>query len=348
MFMKNAFYLFCILSWWIFASGAQAAVVKDLYETEVAVTEQSAGARAQAMQAALLQVMTKVSGQTRFSEQAQTAAAQRAEQLVEQFRYQTAGGYRQLWARFGESAVNQLLQELGLPVWGGMRPSLLVWLAVEDKGARIIVGGDEGMEWQNMVNQAAKARGLPLLLPVRDLEEQRRLTVVDVWGDFDERITEASRRYQADEILVGRVFRSGSRWAGRWSRSDALERQSWENSAESLDELISQAVNTAADLLAARYASVVNQGQSSVVRLRIQGLTGVKAYARVMGYLKSLDRVQQVSLHEARGDVLVAELALLGDHQQLAQLIRLGQVLELQPSVSMGAGQPEYVYQLRP
>ncbi len=323
-------------------------MVKDLYETEVAVTDQGAAARSQAMQAALLQVMSKVSGQARFSEQAQSIAAQQAERLVVQFRYQTAGGVRQLWARFGEAEVNQLLQELNLPVWGGVRPSLLVWLAVEDKGARIIVGGDEGAEVQNMLRAAAQARGVPLLLPVRDLEEQRRLSVVDLWGDFDERITEASRRYQADEILVGRVYQSGSRWTGRWSRSDAAERQSWENRAESLDQLISQAVSTAADMLAARYARVVTPGESSVARLRIQGVAGVKAYARVMGYLKSLDHVQQVVLRAAHGDMLMVELSLRGDQQQLTQLIRLGQVLELQPSAGASTDQREYVYQLLP
>ncbi|MEW5757777.1 MAG: DUF2066 domain-containing protein [Pseudomonadota bacterium] len=348
--MKNVFYLFCILAWWIFVSGAQAAEVKDLYEAEVPVTDQTA-TRSQAIQAALLRVITKVSGQANLSPAVRAAAAQRAERLVLQFRHQSAAGSGsrpQLWARFGESEVNQLLQEFGLPVWGSVRPSLLVWLAVEDKGARLIVGGEEGKELQAMLNSAAQARGVPLLLPVRDLEEQRRLNVADLWGGFDERIGEASRRYQADEILVGRVYPSGSRWTAHWSRSDVLERQSWQNSAGSLDELISQAVATVADMLAARYARVVTPGQASFVRLRIEGVTGVKAYARVMGYLKSLDHVQQVALREAHGDSLVAELSLLGDYQQLAQLIRLGQVLAPQPGASAESGQSEYVYQLQP
>ena len=44
--------------------------------------------------------------------------------------------------------------------------------------------------------------GLPIALPLLDLEDMTAVTFADVWGGFDEPVQRASTRYRADATLI--------------------------------------------------------------------------------------------------------------------------------------------------
>src|SRR5258706_5789879 len=51
----------------------------------------------------------------------------------------------------------------------------------------------------------ADERGLPVTLPLLDVQDLRAVTFADVWGGFEDRVAAASVRYRADALLIGRV-----------------------------------------------------------------------------------------------------------------------------------------------
>src|SRR5258706_15949695 len=51
----------------------------------------------------------------------------------------------------------------------------------------------------------ADERGLPVTLPLLDVQDLRAVTFADVWGGFEDRVAAASARYRADALLIGRV-----------------------------------------------------------------------------------------------------------------------------------------------
>ncbi|MGE0372435.1 MAG: DUF2066 domain-containing protein, partial [Gammaproteobacteria bacterium] len=213
------------------AAGARAGEVEGLYETQVPVTGQREAERVDALRTAFRQVLVKVTGDRgAASHQRVQALARSPLGYVQQYLYRPlppdyapaaaadTAPTQMLWVRFDAQAVDLLLQQANEPVWGRMRPSTLVWLAVDDQGRRALAGNDTQPDLRRELEDQAEVRGVPLLFPLLDVEDQRRVNFADVWGGFDQEVRAASARYQSGAVLVGRVHRARSGdWAGRWS-----------------------------------------------------------------------------------------------------------------------------------
>ena len=199
-------------------AGAQAAT-QDLFDAEVAVPNQTSGVRTRATGEALKEVLVRVAGQEAVL---QTAPAKQMlkepDALVQQYRYFNEPGSEppllKLWVRFDGEAIRRALQQQGVTYWGAERPDTLVWLAVEDRGKRYVVSADDGTDVQRQIALAAKQRGLPIVFPLMDLEDQSQVRFSDIWGGFFENVMTASKRYNPQAVLVGRLNRSPS---GGWS-----------------------------------------------------------------------------------------------------------------------------------
>ena len=198
------------------AIGAEA---ENLYEAEVLVTGQGSEERVEPLKSALAEVVVKVTGERNAVDDPQLAPMfARADEFVEQYLYQplpeeTLDGLEDSLAplfthvmqvRFDPKAINRTLREAGLPVWSRVRPLTLAWVAVQEEGRkRYIIGVDTSSEWRKPITDSATRRGIPLLLPALDLEDQQNVSFADVWADFQTNLFDASRRYQADALLVG-------------------------------------------------------------------------------------------------------------------------------------------------
>lgn len=349
------------------ATPAGAVEVYGLYEAEVAVADKSTPERDRALGRLLLMVATKVSGQRDVAENPVLAqAAEHPGAYVQQFRYRAAAagpapapesylesdpetesetepesepesGSRPqaqassgllLWARFDPRAVGELLRRAELPVWGRIRPSLLVWLAVERDDGRELVGADDAGPLLAALERAAARRGLPLVLPLLDLEDRVRLRVSDVWAGFDEAILEASQRYQSKAVLVGRIYRSvPTMWEARWRlfMGDAVQEWSTEGSAAAL--ALEAGIHRATDALVARFARPTGESDASDVALVVRGVRSLEDYARTLAYLQSLELADAVRVTRVQGDEVSFRLRARGGEQALTQLISFSRTL---------------------
>lgn len=198
----------------LMAGPLRAVEVPDLYEAEVPVIDKSEETRETGLGEALIRVITKVTGVRGVrSDPAVAGALERPGGFVQQFRYRMAdaagepGGTQpwRLWARFDPRAVDGLIRDAGLRVWGRVRPAVMVWVAVERSGTRRLLGGEALPDLAGIVRDTARQRGIPVVLPLLDLKDQSTIRVGDVWGGFRDRIQAASARYQANVIFTGRV-----------------------------------------------------------------------------------------------------------------------------------------------
>jgi len=227
--------LICALAALIISTGltfpVHAVDVPTLYTAEVALDEESDNPRDDAYKAALIEVLTRVSGSLLSNdEEAIDELFPVPAAYVTQFR---PGAEDTLWVLFDGEAIERVLRAAGQMVWGSDRPLTLVWLAVDwGQGEREIIaaGEPDRVEQQSRsidrnrllrerVLEIAEKRGLPLVFPLLDTEDLQSVTFSDIWGGFDERIVAASKRYGANSILIGRVRPSSSqRHAGHGVR----------------------------------------------------------------------------------------------------------------------------------
>lgn len=330
MFARILF-LFSLLA---VATISQAGRVHTLFQAEVDAAGRDTASRDAALALALGEVLVRLTGNTDSLQTPEALALLKEPgRFVEQFRFRESAAdadrpeQLSLWVQFDGVALAREVRAAGLPYWGHERPDVLLWLAIDDRGRRYLMS--ETVEpGATRARAAGRHYGLPLTLPLMDLEDQRTIQFTDVWGGFTGTISAASRRYRPQVILTGRLERRGTsgEWRATWQLTDGKNSQSWRGHANSMQDAVNAGLGDTAEWLAVRYAVV--SGESGLQSLVVEGIASLEDYARVSAYLGSLSPVEKVNVLRAEDREVEFSLRLSADAGSLQRLITLGRVLQ--------------------
>ena len=315
-----------------------AVTVSDLYTVSVPVENQSADSRQQGTQLALQQVVVKVSGlsASATSESVQQAVS-RADRYVKSFRFNRDDDALYLKVVFAPNLIDQLLTDAHLPVWGKSRPLVVLWNGVEEGQERQWISADTP-QWYKTMARAMDERGIPVLWPAQDLEDEATLPLERLWGLFRGDIEKASERYRADAILAGRMTPTLN---GDWRYSGFFEHDGevldLSSRGETAEEALRQVTEQIAVLLSSRYA-VIDDGTSSGHELRVSGVSSFRAYHDLLAYLQANVAVNNVRVRAVHENDLVLDLDLSADWNQVWVTLSLDNRLLL-------SEQGDYVWQ---
>lgn len=316
----------------------------SLYEQGVAVQDDSEQSLLSARKEAMAAVLVKVSGERGVTANAAVAEALRhAEDYVARYGFRRGDdGQLQLWAAFEQNAINDLLTSAGLAKWRGARPDTLVWLVTQGPDGLVVDGVEGDTAALLALRGQAAERGLPLVTPLLDLQDQRALSAEQLWSNDADAIRSASARYAAPVILVGRVRSGSAGWSGQWTVYQGSERRDWQNRAASSEELVQAAMDWQADGLAAVYvgagAGIAAGGGAATLGevLTVGGLQSFGDYLRVSQYFERSSQVTAVRLTQMRADTAEFTLDLAGSPDALRRVLTLEGVLV--PTMAAGTG----------
>ena len=311
----------------------------EYFSAQVPVASQSIADRKAALVQAMANVLIKVSGSldapaTELGLKAQANAGS----YVQQFRYiqpnqkmLEQGITLLLKADFDPGKVRQLLKESGRGVWPMNRPQALIW-AIEDtpEGGRQIITDPEHPLVKALVARA-NTRGLPVLLPLWDLDDQILLSAEQLWTQDDEAILAASSRYDVNTVLSARYSQTSSEeWFATWQFHHADERRSYDYSTFVYSELGSVGVDPLVAFLAERYAvqSATDEGEQLQVMV-LSGVDNYRHYEEVLSYLLKQPLIRQVALVAVREDQLVLHILLSASWEQLSDALALDRKIRL-------------------
>ena len=337
---------------WLSVAPLGAAELTGLYEAEVPVASKQVAAREAALGAALRQVLIKVSGRRDPGSGPVVADALRAPgRFVQQYQYRAAPGALQasepellLWTRFDADVVDAVVRDAGFPVWGRTRPALLLWAVLDDGSTRELLGPDDFTGIIEALERGADLRGIPVVVPLLDLEDRAAVRVADLWAGFFDPIRAASARYETEATLVVRVRQLlANLWEANWTLllPDSAE-QHWQTQSDVEALLLEDGMHGAADLLAASYSNVAGVGGPGRVSVVITGIRNLDDYARALGYLESLKEVEHVEVARVEPGQVRFEIDARGGRAAIRQVVGLGSTL-----VSEGYAGPDSELQMR-
>ncbi|HEY0681723.1 MAG TPA: DUF2066 domain-containing protein [Steroidobacter sp.] len=281
---------------WLLATAALpvgAVTLGNLYETDQPVLN---NAREAAFVDALKTVVVRVSGQ-RDAPARLGSALNDPRKYVQRFGF-TADNVLQVG--FDSVSVDRLLQEAGLPIWGRERPATLVLLNVtESNGYTHWISGDQPNAQKDILEKAARERGLPLKWPAVDPQGMNETTAL-----------EEAERYGANAALVGRAQGGSVRWT-------LISSEGSSQVGGGLEEGVHLAADTFARVFAASGSSLGN------VVVEVSGIGDLDAYASTLNYLEGMTLVRAVSLEQVSGDTMRFKLAVRGDASTLRRAIAL-------------------------
>lgn len=276
----------------------------SIYRAQVAVKDSSEAARANAVPEALGKVLVRVTGDSHVAQsQAAKSILSQARQLMQSYSYVQLPNGQGLRVSFDPSAVNSAVKAQRLPVWGAERPKTLVWLAIRGPNGRQIVSSDDAQGNATGLVNVAQARGVPLIFPLMDLQDQRKVSFSDVWGGFEQPIEQASQRYPRSDVLMGRASGQNGQWQVQWTLlQQGRQPRQWRTQGETLDQALTAGGNDLANFFARRFAVVPNNGSGHAQSIVVENVRSVQGYASVLGYLSGLTAIKSVRTDAVDGN----------------------------------------------
>jgi len=204
---------------------SSAVEVKGLYEIELIANSQSAEDRTQAIKQAMYAVLSRVLVPEDISRipVVQQALAS-AQNYVKQSQYslistdeQPDTEARLLRVQFDEDQVMEVMRKSQVGIWSEIRPQTLVWLVVDDEEGRRFYNADIMPELESALAFASKLKGVPMIFPMLDLEEQQKISVSEVLGADSRNLLAVSARYEVTSIMAGRIVSKSGCWQGEWA-----------------------------------------------------------------------------------------------------------------------------------
>ncbi|MBL8270806.1 DUF2066 domain-containing protein [Steroidobacter sp.] len=297
---------------WLLAALAMpvgAVTLGDLYETDQPVLN---NAREAAFVEALKTVVVRVSGQ-------RDAPARLGSALNDPRKYVQRFGFTEnnvLQVGFDSVSVDKMLQAAGLPIWGRERPATLVLLNVTDgTGYSYWISGDQPNAQKEVLERAARERGLPLKWPAvapQNIDESSAL--------------QEAERYGANAALIGRSQGGAVRWT-------LVSSEGASQASGGMGEGVHLAADTFARVFAASGSSLGN------VVVEVSGIGDLDAYASTLNYLEGMTLVRAVALEQVSGDTMRFKLAVRGDAATLRRAIALDSRLVSQDSGAAPTGE---------
>jgi hypothetical protein len=236
---------------------------------------------------------------------------------------------------FNSTRIERELTRLGMRIWGSERPLTLAWIVVENElGERLFVGADtpEGVTPEMAqflesvraeLDLVEEERGVPIELPLLDLEDLGAVPMADVFGGFEESAVAASQRYGADAVLLGRIQLGRAQTQGFGMVRLLLVMN---GTRQALDGItLRDGLDAVANELASRLAAEV--GADTAVKLTVLDVENGNDFGRVLSFVRGLSDVRAVNVVSATGDTLVLQIAARGGAPQLARLLALDRSL---------------------
>ncbi|CAI3796264.1 hypothetical protein GLGCALEP_01499 [Pseudomonas sp. MM221] len=302
----------------LIAATAQAENVSGLYQVREPVTGQGAEARTAATAKALDTLVLRLTGDPKAVQNPALAELRKDPQQIINQVGSEAGPPESVLVEFDPGSTERALRKAGLALWGSNRPSILGWWLNDSVDGSSLVG--DGQASAQPLRRAAQHRGLPLRLPLADLQEQLVANAKQIEGSDPAPLREASERYGADALLAVHAQEADGKWQGKWQLWLGDQRE--QGTAEGADpaSLADAVMLAVSSRLAPRY--VARPGASSQMQVQVQGMN-LKRYAELARVLEPYGPRLQM----AEGTTLT--YGVTGNREQLRAQLGLAKLQEL-------------------
>jgi hypothetical protein len=324
--------MFLLVSSALFCSGVQAVEVDNLYRVDIAVKDRGGDSMSKAQLAAFKQVLIRIGGTAGVLENPLIKA-----QLSKTENYMLQFGYLEsedavVRIEFDSARINRLLRQANEGVWGNRRPLVMLWLAKEKDGERTILADSSHSSLPGLIKSTSERRGLPVLLPLMDLDDAMQVSVSDIWGRFQQPLSQASARYAADAQVSAKLFQQGETWVIDWQLVTLPDNKPLADTVTSklsgeLERIVPGMVDQLADQFAAIYAVAGGSLESDELTITVTNVEQPDIYVKVMRQLASLTQVSSVEVVSFNGSNAVFKLGLLGDPASVLSALELDEHL---------------------
>jgi len=309
----------------LLAFPAYSEVKVDLFDAEIVLDEADTQAENTAKSAGLQQVVVRASGdKNAATNPVVVKALRKSGQYLSQISYGDQFGLRSLKMVFNPPQIQSLLMQANLPYWSENRANLVVWIVEESRYGREILWEQSGSSSMNQLKYFADLRGLPVTIPVGDIDDVTGITAPELWGGFVSPISSASLRYPGDAVLVIRIQRAVNRSSIRWTLYDekpefmfASNRDPLTGSASGETHVALESVIDEISNYYATKSAVRNSGElTGTVSVQFLNITSANRFFALEKMLKAQNSVASLNVQYLVGSDVTFKINLLSSREE--------------------------------
>ncbi|MGL4826487.1 MAG: DUF2066 domain-containing protein [Vibrionaceae bacterium] len=313
--MKKTFFTL-LLSWPL---SLQAF---DLYQVSVNLADTKDALEQQAKTQAFQEVLVRVSGNKKIVDDPQVATIlTKPSPYINDLSVAQELGGRVATFNFDEKKIQTLLSQLQANYWPLPRQEVLFWL---------INAEDQSLLWEQstaeqviLLKKAGVKRGLPVVLPLGDMDDLTTISARDVWDNFNPIIGKASERYGITSWAVVKVFADKIEWS---FYPEGLEQGApLQNSAQGVDfSSFEKLIDEIADHYFATSAILLsNTVLEREYLLQISGITAAAEIFKLESSLKQMGSVASAQLRSIQKDEVSFTVKLASSQSQFTTELAL-------------------------
>lgn len=313
-----------------------ATEVTDLYRAKADLASQSQDDKDAAIRVAMEKVLVKVAGnRLLLSKPSIQKELDRHGRYTTQFNFSRENGVNKLVAVFNENKIKQLFTEQNIPLWGSLRPRVLLWIVNDNGMSRSIVSETEVSNLQLTAKSVSEEKGLPIVLPLMDLTDAQNVQTSDLWGRFIRPINKASKRYSPESIAIVRLSQRASvgvkslksvDWYMFNSKAQQVQAGK-QFKGEDEAELLNKAITNITETMASKYA--LSSTTNEELKIEVTGIETLTQYVELNRFLDKLSAINHIKLLKVDGTTRRFQLSYMGSQEALFTTLGLNNHLTL-------------------
>ncbi|GAA4497565.1 DUF2066 domain-containing protein [Pseudaeromonas paramecii] len=284
---------------------------------------------------ALAQVITRMSGlQDPLSNPTLSAAVQAGQaDVIQEYSYQEGAAGREMAVLFKPEAVKQLLAQAKLPIWESPRPKVLFWLVSEDR----LVPDEDKAGWSDRFALQGQRWAIPVRFPLMDLDDIELAKPELVTQGLLAPLLKASQRYEADALVLGRLYQKDDAWWLDWTLHTSANKGTALGSgrakgepdavvAQVMQGLLAYFVDTygqGGSAPASDEQTALTPGSGSQIQLVVDGLKQLSDLLAARSALDATQALQGLNVVSMAGDSVIFSATLATDDGKLRNALRL-------------------------
>ncbi len=313
---------------------ASALTQVNLYQSEIVIDQTQDNADATARSQGMQQVIVRATGdKNAASNEVVQKALRQYNSYLNQFSYGQSDDASTITMQFSAPQIRSLITQAQLPFWPANRSNILVWLVEDSNYEKAVSWEHSDSELLKQLKSEAAVRGLPITVPVGDLDDVTDLQISDLWGGFVAPISAASKRYPTDAVLVVRAEGNDLRWSLYDQNAQAMEQSEKAPLAgkDSGSTAAADMIDQISDYYAHKNALMVNAESAQSVPAEFGSVQNAEDFFNLENRLKGLSSVASLDVLKIQGNSVTFDVHLLATEDEFEQeVVRMSQVQKVE------------------
>ena len=321
MTLKRVLHLIA-MTCFLHAVTASAVELHTLYSASIPVADHNTATQDNAIQQGLKIVLIKITGNPGVVTIPNIAhEITQARSLVKTFNYQkqatSHGSPYQLNMTFDQQAISSLLKTNNQATWPSDRPLTFIWISLPGSDDNHILTNNQDDLLTHTVSHLAQDRGLPIILPILDLDDQHIISLDRSQAPTQQALQQLATRYHAQAILSAQATFTNNHFNFNWTFQYNGQSYSWETTGQTAATAIRAGMTQATNLLATQLAVLDNTNLQTHLNITVSNVNNLVDYANLLSYLKSLDIINNLTVNSMDNNTVNLVITLSSGKQNL-------------------------------